>query len=127
MISALARQGKRLLVATGSKARLYDSNADTSAADFGVASILHESSEGQVLALLVLAKNSGSVIFSTGNSGKVYRLEGHYAKEGTFESRVFDTEAISHWGRAFWEADIPLGAGLAVMTRTGNSDKPDDT
>jgi len=127
MIFALARQGKRLLVATGSKARLYEVNADTAAADFGVASILHESSEGQVLALLVLAKNSGSVILSTGNSGKVYRLEGHFAKEGVFESRALNTEAISHWGRSFWTADVPLGTGLAVMTRTGNSDKPDDT
>jgi hypothetical protein len=127
MIFALALQGKRLLVGTGSKARLYEVNADTGAADFGVASILHESSEGQILALLVMERNAGSVIFSTGNSGKVYRLEGHFAKEGTFESRVFDTKAISHWGRSFWTADVPIGTGLAVLTRTGNSDKPDDT
>jgi WD40 repeat protein len=127
MIFALARQDGRLLVATGSKARLYGVSIDSTAPDYGTGSILYESSEGQILALLVNPKNASSVVFSTGNSGKVYRLEGHYAKEGTFESRVFDTEAISHWGRAFWEADIPLGAGLAVMTRTGNSDKPDDT
>jgi hypothetical protein len=127
MIFALARQDGRLLVATGSKARLYGVNTDTTAPDYGTGSILYESSEGQILAMLVSPKNLASVVFSTGNSGKVYRLEGNYAKEGTFESRVFDTETISHWGRAFWEADIPLGAGLAVTTRTGNSDKPDDT
>ncbi len=127
MIFALARQDGRLLVATGSKARLYGVSIDSTAPDYGTGSILYESSEGQILALLVNPKNSTTVVFSTGNSGKVYRLEGHYAKEGTFESRVFDTEAISHWGRAFWEADVPLGGGLAVSTRTGNSDKPDDT
>jgi WD40 repeat protein len=127
MIFALARQDRRLLVATGSKARLYGVNTDSSAPDYGTGSILYESSEGQILALLVNPKDNASVVFCTGNSGKVYRLEGHFAKEGTFESRVFDTQTISHWGRAFWEADIPLGAGLAVTTRTGNSDKPDDT
>jgi hypothetical protein len=127
MIFALARQDGRLLVATGSKARLYGVSTDSSAQDYGTGSILYESSEGQILALLVDPKNPAQVVFSTGNSGKVYRLEGHFAKEGTFESRVFDTETISHWGRAFWEAAIPLGAGLAVTTRTGNSDKPDDT
>jgi hypothetical protein len=127
MIFGLARQDRRLLVATGNKARLYGISIDSAAADYGLSSILDESSEGQILALLVNEKNSGSVVFSTGNSGKVYRLEEHYAKQGTFESRVFDTEAISHWGRGFWTADIPLGTGLAVMTRTGNSDKPDDT
>jgi hypothetical protein len=127
MIFGLARQDRRLLVATGNKARLYGVSVDSTAPDYGTGSILYESSEGQILALLVNPKNAASVVFSTGNSGKVYRLEGHFAKEGTFESRVFDTEAISHWGRAFWEADIPLGTGLAVTTRTGNSDKPDDT
>jgi sugar lactone lactonase YvrE len=127
MIFALARRGSNLLVGTGSRARLYEINTDTASNDFGTSTIVLESREGQILSLLALDRKSPAVILGTGNPGKVYRLEPSYAKEGAFESRVFDTEAISHWGRCFWTGKTSIGTSISVATRTGNSNEPDDT
>jgi hypothetical protein len=139
MIFSLARQGGQLLVGTGSKAHLYGVSIDTAGPDFGLASMILESSEGQIVSLLTHAPagaqpphEPAATILGTGNSGKVYRLESHYAKEGTFESRTFDAGAISSWGRCWWAGpswagETPVGTGITVATRTGNSDRPDDT
>ena len=132
MIFALCHSpsAPRLLVGTGSKARLYEINADTASNDFGASSLILESREGQVLSLLAPRPTSHApspVILGTGNGGKVAQLESYFAKEGTYQSRVFDASAISRWGRCFWTGATPLGTGITVATRTGNADKPDDT
>jgi hypothetical protein len=125
IIYAVVRSGKELLVGTGGKARLYQVNTDTADQDFGLDELILEAREGQILALAQGA-NSGLFI-GTGNSGKVYRRESNRVREGTFTSRVFDAGAVSRWGRCFWTGRTPGGTSIHVSTRTGSSDKPDDT
>ncbi len=71
---------------------------------------------------------AGDVVFVAGsNQGKVYRLQAQQASSGTYESRVFDSKIVSSWGRIAWRFANPSGGMLEVATRTGNTDKPDNT
>ena len=106
-------------VGTGEKARLYKIDNDEN-----VHTVL-EAEESQVLSLLFLTRRG--LFFGTGNEGRLYQLSQTYAEKGTFESSVFDAKVVSTWGNVTWDADVPEGTGLTVATRTGNSEKPDNT
>lgn len=125
----LADRSFRLLIGTGGKARLYELETDTANLNYGQASLLLESPEGQILTLTIprVSGQLPSVIFGTGNSGRVFRLEAEYAREGQFQSRIFDARTIARWGRCFWSGSNPIGTAISIATRSGNSDKPDDT
>lgn len=83
---------------------------------------LVELKESDVLALsLPLA--GGERLLGTGNSAAVYKLSEGPPKDPSYQSRVFDAQAIAHWGALRY-----LGQGeLRVETRTGNLSKPDAT
>ena len=50
-----------------------------------------------------------------------------YATSGSFTSRIFDSGALKNWGNATWTADIPVGTGLEILVRKGNTPLPDST
>jgi hypothetical protein len=79
----------------------------------------------------------------TSNPGKVFSLGADYEAEGTFESRSFDAQLFSQWGRIEWWSPAPAlaakppsgsssssGAARAneprieFFVRTGNTDDP---
>lgn len=61
------------------------------------------------------------------NQGKLYKLQSRQAETGTFESKVLDAKAVSTWGRISWRSSNPAGARIELSTRTGNTDKPDNS
>ena len=46
---------------------------------------------------------------------------------GVYTSRIFDANIISAWGRIAWRAGLPSGTTLRVLTRSGNSQQPNQT
>ncbi len=65
----------------------------------------------------------GALYAATGNVGKVYRVGPALAKEGSFESEVFDAGFFSQWGRLSFEANLN-GGRIAIAARSGNLDRP---
>ncbi|MDE2998236.1 MAG: hypothetical protein OXU79_04065 [Gemmatimonadota bacterium] len=71
--------------------------------------------------------DSGDFWLGTAGAGKVYRLGRAYAREGRLESRVRDFRLVSRWGKIRWNAQPAADASVQFQTRSGNSEKPDNT
>lgn len=81
-----------------------------------------------------IARNgNGKVFLCTANPGKVFSLGPDYEPEGTFESRSFDAQLFSQWGRLQWwgppAADAKAAAKsgeprLEFFVRSGNTEEP---
>ena len=111
----LVRGDDTLLAATGGKGRLLSIDAAKQVA------VVTDSPEEQVTRMAA----AGDSIFVAGsNQGKVYRLQSQPAQTGTFESRILDAKVIASWGKISWRA---TGGSLKISTRTGNTDKPDNS
>lgn len=74
-----------------------------------------------------LAAADGGLVAALSNPGQVQRLEAAPAAEGTFTSKVKDTETLSAWGQLAWSATLPRGARVEMQTRSGNTAVPDTT
>ncbi|MGC2672593.1 MAG: hypothetical protein WA299_12065, partial [Candidatus Acidiferrum sp.] len=83
-----------------------------------------------------IARNSaGKVFLCTANPGKVFSLGPEYEAEGTFESRSFDAQLFSQWGRLDWwgppgepapekSAKSSGAPRLEFIVRSGNTEDP---
>jgi hypothetical protein len=84
-----------------------------------------------------IARNaSGKVFLCTANPGKVFSVGPEYEAEGTYESRSFDAQLFSQWGRLDWWGPPPaVAAGaktasalgeprLEFFVRSGNTEDP---
>jgi len=59
-----------------------------------------------------IARNSaGKIFLCTANPGKLIALGPEYEAEGTYESRSFDTQLFSQWGRMEWWSPPALSSG----------------
>ncbi|PYU10035.1 MAG: hypothetical protein DMG37_21600, partial [Acidobacteria bacterium] len=87
----------------------------------------------------IVGNSSGKVFLCTSNPGKVFSLGPEYEAEGTYESRSFDAQLFSQWGRIEWwsppAATSPKpGSGSSAahgndprvefFVRSGNTDDP---
>ena len=106
-----------LLVATGSKGRVYEWK------DRRVRLV---ASTGERLVLAVPAVGSGFAVVTMGAAG-ILRPNAGTPQSGTFTSAVKDAARLSTFGRLRWEGHVPAGAALSLFVRAGNSDKPDAT
>lgn len=77
--------------------------------------------------------SSGKVFLCTANPGKLVSLGPEYEPEGTYESRSFDAQLFSRWGRLDWWSppaadNAKSGASkeprLEFYLRTGNTEDP---
>lgn len=66
------------------------------------------------------------LVVGGGRSGRLVHLGPGVVEDGHYDSPVEDFGAHARWGALAWWA-TPLGAGLEVSTRSGNSREPDDT
>ena len=73
------------------------------------------------------ARLLGGVALVTANPARVFSLDATLAAEGTFLSKVKDTETVSSWGQVSWEGTAPPGTEVRVQTRAGNTATPDST
>jgi len=73
-----------------------------------------------------IARNSaGKVILCTANPGKLISLGPEYEPEGTYESRSFDAQLFSQWGRIEWWSPPPaVGTGAAAAKNSSASKEP---
>jgi hypothetical protein len=114
----VVRNDDTLLAATGGKGRLLSIDAAKQV------TVVTDSPEEQMTRLVA----AGDVTFVAGsNQGKVYKLESQQAQNGTFESRVMDAKVIASWGKISWRFTNPSGGSVKISTRTGNTEKPDNS
>jgi hypothetical protein len=84
-----------------------------------------------------IARNAtGKVFLCTANPGKVFSVGPEYEAEGTYESRSFDAQLFSQWGRLDWWGPPPAAATgakpasttgeprLEFFVRSGNTEDP---
>jgi len=82
-----------------------------------------------------IARNSsGKVFLCTANPGKVFSVGPEYEAEGTYESRSFDSQLFSQWGRLEWWGPPPTASSksssnsteprLELFVRSGNTEDP---
>jgi WD40 repeat protein len=66
-----------------------------------------------------IARNaSGKVFLCTANPGKVFSVGPEYEPEGTYESRSFDAQLFSQWGRLDWWGPPPADSATVKSTKT---------
>ena len=120
-IFGMAVRNNHVLFTTDSNGRIFDLDARP---DSGKLTILTETHESLATRLLL----GGSDLYAaTSNVAKLFRIGASPTREGTFESPVKDTKFISRWGVLAWRGDVPAGCALQFYTRSGNSDRPDNT
>ncbi len=119
----------RVLVGTGNSGSLLAIDGH------GVFAQLAKAGSAQITGI---ARNtSGKVFLCTANPGKVFSVGPEYEPEGTFESRSFDAQLFSQWGRLDWWGPPPAAAGgaksgspssgeprLEFFVRSGNTEDP---
>jgi hypothetical protein len=85
-----------------------------------------------------IARNAaGRVFLCTANPGKVFSVGPEYEPEGTYESRSFDAQLFSQWGRLDWWGPPPAAVAstksaaasggeprLEFFVRSGNTEDP---
>ena len=78
----------------------------------------------------ILRGASGKTYLCMANPGKLAQLGPDYAEEGTFESRSFDGQLFSKWGRLDWWSGAEVkkaaegAARLEFFVRSGNTEDP---
>ena len=120
-IFGLALRGGHVVFTTDSNGRIFDLDANP---DSEKLTILTETHESLATRLLI---GGTDLYVATSNVAKLFRIGASPAHEGTYESPVRDTKFVSRWGVLAWRGDVPAGCALQFYTRSGNSDRPDDT
>jgi len=120
-IFGLAVRDNHVVFSTDSKGRIFDLVPSQAGNKL---TLLTETRESLASRLLL---EGADVYVATSNIAKLFRLGANRGREGTYESPVKDTKFISRWGVLAWRADLPAAASLEFYTRSGNSDRPDQT
>jgi len=121
----LASDG-RLLAGTGNSGALLAIDGH------GVFAHLAKSGTAQITG--IARNSSGKVFLCTANPGKIFSVGTEYEAEGTFESRSFDAQLFSHWGRIEWWSPPPSTTAksstpsneprVEFFVRSGNTEDP---
>lgn len=120
----------RLLAGTGNSGALLAIDGR------GVFAQLAKAGSAQITGI---ARNTlGKIFLCTANPGKVFSVGPEYEPEGTYESRSFDAQLFSQWGRLDWWGPLPasvdkgaqkssassVASRLEFFVRSGNSEDP---
>jgi hypothetical protein len=127
----LASDG-RLLAGTGNNGALLAIDRR------GVYAQLAKAGSAQITGMVRNAQ--GKIFLCTANPGKVFSVGPDYEPEGTYESRSFDAQLFSQWGRLEWWSPPSVGENAAhaaknskilsdsprleFFTRSGNTEEP---
>lgn len=106
--------GSGVLVGTSDKGRIYNIRND------GRETLVLQSDASQISTIRTDGK---SLIATSSNPAAVYRFGPDSMAEGTYDSAVLDAKAAAAWGRIWWRS---IG-NVAILTRSGNTEKPDET
>jgi len=106
--------GNRVLIGTGDKGRILDVSND------GRETLALQTDANQVSTM----GTTGNQLFATSsNQGTIYKIGPDNVAEGSYESSVLDAKATATWGRIWWRSS----GGIQIETRSGNTQKPDET
>jgi len=111
----LASDG-RLLAGTGNNGALLAIDGR------GVFAQLAKSGSAQITG--IARTTSGKVFLCTANPGKVFSVGPEYEPEGTFESRSFDAQLFSQWGRLDWWGPPPSPLIKSLPSSGSSSGEP---
>lgn len=117
--SLATSEGGGLLIGTGPQGVVYE------VASRGKSTMLLRLQESQITA--IVPAHDGSISIASSNLGNVYRMNGRYAREGTFDSQIKDAGILSEWGQISWDAQTAKGTEIQLFTRSGNTDTADNT
>jgi hypothetical protein len=118
VFDVLARADGSIIASTGGKGRLL---AVDSAKQV---TVITDSPEEQMVRMIA----SGEIVWiASCNQGKVYKLGSAKAKNGSYESKVWDAKTVSAWGKIAWRLIGPAGMTVELATRSGNTEKPDSS
>ncbi len=125
----------RLLAGTGNNGALLAVDGR------GVFAQLAKAGSAQITG--IARNSSGRVFLCTANPGKVFSVGPEYEAEGAYESRSFDSQLFSQWGRLEWWGPPPSASAkssarsnashaavhaddprLEFFVRTGNTEDP---
>jgi hypothetical protein len=120
-IFGLALSGGRILFTTDENGRIFQINPSQDGQNLTLLTETHES-----LATRLIFEGKDLYV-ATGNIAKLIRLGSSNGPEGSYESPVKDSKFISKWGVLAWRGSVPDGASIEFFTRSGNSNRPDDT
>lgn len=124
-IFGLAVRGHDVLFSTDAEGRIFSLSPSAAGSDGSPKlTLLTETPESLPTRLLL---HGSDLYIATSNIARLFRVGSGLATEGTYESPVKDTKFISHWGTIAWRADTPPGCTLQFYSRSGNSERPDNT
>lgn len=108
----------KLLVATGNEGQLF--RVDPTSEE---TLILVDLEPQQVPAMV--PDHDGRVLLGTANPASLLILEAGYATRGTYTGPVLDAKQISLWGKLNVTGTTPLDTSIAIETRSGNVQDPE--
>ena len=108
-----------LRVVTGKKGRVYRIWTDGTYALLAQLEDIHPR--------VILPTSDGALWVGSSGDGKLFKLSDNYVSKGSFTSEVKDFTLVSHWGQVHWQGMQPSGTSFVLMSRSGNSETPDDT
>src|SRR5882672_533475 len=106
----------RLLAGTGNSGALLAIDGR------GVFAQLAKAGSAQVTGMLRTA--AGKLYLCTANPGKVLSVGPEYEPEGTYESRSFDAQFFSQWGRLDWWSPPPAAPDKSGAKSSGAANAP---
>ena len=109
-----------ILIGTGSKGKIYRVTRTPP-----TVTLVARAPAQQVTSLFRDA--GGATVLATANPGKVLELSAGGAARGSYVSEVRDAKTVATWGALRWRAVTPSGTELHLLTRSGNTARPDDT
>jgi hypothetical protein len=106
----LASDG-RLLAGTGNSGALLAIDGR------GVFAQLAKSGSAQITG--IASGKDGKIFLCTANPGKVFSVGPEYEAEGTYDSRSFDAQLFSQWGRLEWWSPPPAAVAMKSGAKSG--------
>jgi len=108
----------RLFFGTGDRGRVFAWNGDEKI------SLLFQKKSEQIYHLI---HDKNSIYVLSNNPAELTMLTPDQGFEGEYTSQVYDAKIPSSWGLIEWDAELPEGTILQLLTRTGNSNEPSQT
>lgn len=103
----------RLLAGTGNNGSLLAIDGR------GVFAQLAKAASAQITG--IARSKDGKTFLCTANPGKVFSVGSEYEPVGTYESRSFDAQLFSQWGRIDWWSPAPTNNATAPAKASANS------
>jgi len=109
---------KRVVFGTGNKGRIYAVDRDEKI------SLLFQEASEQVYEFL---PSEQKTYILSNNPVRLGVLYPDQRSSGEYQSTALDSKTISSWGKIEWSADVQPGTSLQLLTRSGNSNDPNQT